>query len=157
MLLADVPDPVFAQAIVGPGLAVVPAGSGSTAALEQPPSNQPPSGQPPGIVAVSPIAGTLFQIHPHAFIVLSDGGQGILVHLGIDTVELDGQGFDMLAAQGDRLAAGDAVIRWDPAAVEAGGRSAVVPVIALDAGSLANVTEAGQSVTAGSLLYAVGS
>lgn len=113
MGLEGVPDPVFAGAMVGPGTAIDP--------LREP------------AVASSPIAGTLVKLHPHAFVVVDDGGQGVLVHLGIDTVQLAGEGFELLAEEGARLQAGQPLIRWDPAAVESSGRSPVCPVIALDA------------------------
>jgi sugar PTS system EIIA component len=111
--LAGVPDPVFAEAMVGPGTAV-----------------DPP--REPG-EASAPIAGTLVKLHPHAFVVVGDGGQGVLVHLGIDTVQLEGQGFELLAAEGARVEAGRPLTRWDPAAVAASGRSPICPVVALDA------------------------
>jgi sugar PTS system EIIA component len=111
--LAGVPDPVFAEAMVGPGTAIDPA-------------------REPGS-ASAPIAGTLVKLHPHAFVVVSDGGRGVLVHLGIDTVQLEGQGFQLLAAGGARVQAGERLISWDPAAVAASGRSPVCPVVALDA------------------------
>jgi PTS system glucose-specific IIA component len=111
--LAAVPDPVFAQAMVGPGCAVDP---------ERGP-----------LTAVSPVAGMVVKLHPHAFVVVADDGRGVLVHLGIDTVQLKGDGFELLIAEGARVAAGDAVVRWDAAAVEAGGRSPSCPVIALEA------------------------
>jgi PTS system N-acetylglucosamine-specific IIA component len=111
--LAQVPDPVFSQAMVGPGAAIDPARS-------------------PGR-AVAPIAGTIVKLHPHAYVVVGDDGRGVLVHLGIDTVQLKGEGFQLLAAEGDRVSAGQPVVAWDPAAVEAGGRSPVCPVVALDA------------------------
>ena len=56
----------------------------------------------------------------------------MLVHLGIDTVQLKGEGFRLLAAEGDEVQAGTPVVEWDPAAIEAGGRSPVCPVVALD-------------------------
>ena len=111
--LAGVPDPVFAGAMVGPGTAVDPL---------------------PGPAAVgSPIDGKLVKLHPHAFVVLSDGGQGVLVHLGIDTVQLGGEGFELLVEEGEAVTAGQPLVRWDPAAVAASGRSPVCPVVALDA------------------------
>jgi len=115
--LEGVPDPVFARAMVGPGTAIDP--------LREP------------AAASSPIAGTLVKLHPHAFVVVGDGGQGVLVHLGIDTVQLQGRGFTLLAEEGKRVEAGQPLIRWDPAAVESSGRSPVCPVIALDAGAAA--------------------
>ncbi|MGH6655982.1 MAG: PTS sugar transporter subunit IIA [Actinocrinis sp.] len=111
--LGQVPDPVFAQAMVGPGAAVDP--------------------QRRPLDAVSPIAGTLVKLKPHAFVVVDPAGRGVLVHLGIDTVNLDGAGFELLAAEGARVEAGQPVIRWDPAQIEARGMSPICPVIALDA------------------------
>ncbi len=115
--LADVPDPVFAEAMVGPGLAVLP--SEAPAETES--------------IAVAPVAGTLVTVHPHAFVVLTASGRGVLVHLGIDTVQLRGAGFHVHASVGAVLAVGDPVVSWSPGAVAAGGRSALVPVVALDA------------------------
>ena len=113
--LSAVPDPVFAEAMVGPGLAIDPRrGAG---------------------VAVSPVDGQVATIYPHAFVVSGPHGYAVLVHLGIDTVRLDGAGFTLLVAAGDTVASGQPLIRWDPAAVEAGGLSPVCPVIALDAGA----------------------
>jgi PTS system N-acetylglucosamine-specific IIA component len=113
--LDGVPDPVFAQAMVGPGTAVDP----ERARTE----------------AVSPIRGTLVKLHPHAFVVQAEAGRAVLVHLGLDTVQLRGEGFELLAAEGDAVEAGQPVVAWDPGAVEAGGRSPLVPVVALDAGA----------------------
>jgi sugar PTS system EIIA component len=111
--LAEVPDPVFAGAMVGPGVALDP-------------PREPAE-------AVSPIAGTIVKLHPHAYVVQADAGGGVLVHLGIDTVQLKGEGFELLTTEGARVEAGAPVVRWDPAAVEAGGRSPICPVVALDA------------------------
>lgn len=112
--LAEVPDPVFAQALVGPGLAVDPDRAGPAR-------------------AVAPVAGRLVKLHPHAFVIQTADGAGVLTHLGIDTVQLAGEGFELHAAEGDEVAAGAPVVTWDPGAVENGGRSPMVPVIALDA------------------------
>lgn len=111
--LADVPDPVFAGEMVGPGRALDP--------------------ERRELTAVSPIDGRIVKLHPHAFVVVRDDGRAVLVHLGIDTVQLKGEGFRLLVAEGDIVSAGAPVVVWDPAAVEAGGRSPVCPVIALDA------------------------
>lgn len=111
--LADVPDPVFAEGMVGPGVAI-----------------DPHRARGP---AVSPVDGRIAKLHPHAYVVVAADGHGVLVHLGIDTVELKGEGFTVLAADGDDVRAGQPVVSWDPAAVEAGGRSPICPVVALDA------------------------
>ena len=110
--LADVPDATFAKGLVGPGLAIDP---------------------PREVVdAVAPIAGTIVKLWPHAYAIQSPEGVGVLVHLGLDTVQLKGEGFDLLAAQGDTVELGQPILRYDVAAVEAAGRNPVVPVIVLE-------------------------
>ncbi|PZF84061.1 hypothetical protein C1I92_10155 [Jiangella anatolica] len=133
--LAEVPDPVFAQALVGPGLAVDPDRTGA-------------------VTAVAPVPGRLVKLHPHAFVVQTEDGAGVLTHLGIDTVQLEGAGFELHVAEGDTVAAGAAVVTWHPAAVESGGRSPVAPVIALEAtaGQLTSL-HAGGAVAAGEVLF----
>ncbi|WP_454041901.1 PTS sugar transporter subunit IIA [Cellulosimicrobium sp. Marseille-Q8652] len=112
--VSEVDDPVFSAGLVGPGLAV------------EPDDTQ-------GGVAVAPITGTVVKLHPHAFVVQHDDGRAVLVHLGIDTVKLGGDGFTTHVAQGDHVERGTVLVSWDPAAVRAGGRSAVCPVVALEA------------------------
>ena len=110
--LADVPDPVFAQQIVGSGIAIDPERAEST--------------------VVAPADGRLLKLHPHAFVLLTAEGKGLLVHLGIDTVQLEGAGFELLVAEGDEVTAGTPIVRWNPAEIEAGGRSPIVPVVVMD-------------------------
>jgi PTS system N-acetylglucosamine-specific IIA component len=129
--LADVPDPVFAGAIVGPGGAVEPDDDAT--------------------IAMSPIAGTLVKVKPHAFVVADQSGRAVLVHLGIDTVKMGGDGFEVVAAEGATVGVGDQVIHWRPAAVRAAGLSAICPVIALDASGVSDVTSG--RVVAGDALY----
>ena len=133
--LTEVPDPVFAAAMVGPGAAV-----------------DPPRGP---LQAVAPVDGRIVKLHPHAFVIVTASGRGVLVHLGIDTVQLRGEGFRLLAAEGDEVAAGTPLVAWDTAAVEAGGRSPVSPVIALDAPpeAIGETVTTGQ-VEAGAKLFA---
>jgi PTS system glucose-specific IIA component len=125
--LRSVPDEVFAAELVGPGVAIDPVRSGR-------------------LVAGSPVSGKVVKLHPHAFIVQVPNGAGVLVHLGIDTVQLAGEGFELLVAEGSDVVAGAGVVAWYPDVVEATGRSAVCPVIALDAAieALSNVREAGE-------------
>lgn len=130
--LADVPDPVFAGQIVGSGVAI------------------DPERRPATVVA--PVSGRLLKLHPHAFVLLTAGGTGLLVHLGIDTVQLDGEGFELLATEGDEVAAGTPIVRWDPAAVEEGGRSPIVPIVVMDSapdsvhGAVAGAVRVGQEI-----------
>lgn len=149
----DVPDPVFAQSIVGPGLAVDPdTGPGAAPGTE------------PGGRVVAPCAGTVVKLHAHAFVLLAPpaagasepaAGRGVLVHLGIDTVQLQGEGFTLLVAEGDAVEAGQELVRWSPSAVAEGGRSPLVPVVALDLGpgGLEEPARPGAVVSAGDPLF----
>ncbi|MEV5613254.1 PTS glucose transporter subunit IIA [Streptomyces sp. NPDC052225] len=123
--LSAVPDPVFSGAMVGPGTAIDPVRERSE--------------------AVAPVDGIVVSLHPHAFVVVDEEGHGVLTHLGIDTVQLNGEGFELLVNKGDTVTRGQSVVRWDPAAVEAAGKSPVCPVVALEATaeSLSDVVEDG--------------
>ena len=110
--LASVPDPVFSGAMIGPGTAIDPVREPSE--------------------AVSPVDGVVVSLHPHAFVVDDEEGHGVLIHLGIDTVQLKGEGFTTLVTEGDELTVGQPVTIYDVPAIEAAGRNPIVPVIALD-------------------------
>ncbi len=111
--LADVPDPVFSGLIVGAGLAVEPDDGATT------------------VEAVSPVAGRLAKVMPHAFVVVDESGAGVLVHLGIDTVRMEGEGFTVHAGDGDEVEVGAPVITFDATAVRRAGYSAVCPVVVM--------------------------
>jgi PTS system N-acetylglucosamine-specific IIA component len=132
--LEAVPDPVFSGAMVGPGTAVDPV-------------------REPG-EAVSPVDGVIVSLHPHAFVVVDNEGHGVLTHLGIDTVQLNGEGFELLVSKGDNVTRGQAVVKWNPAAVEEAGKSPVCPVVALEATAeaLEDVVRDGE-VQAGGTLF----
>ena len=134
--MADVPDPVFAGAIVGPGVAIDPDGDGE-------------------VDVVAPVDGTIAKFHPHAFVLVTEQGQGVLVHLGLDTVQLEGQGFTLHAQEKDTVSAGQRLVSWHPAEVKAGGRSPVSPVVALEGSqeALSLAVEPGAHVAAGDELF----
>lgn len=111
--LSEVNDPVLSEGIVGWGCAVAP--------VEQRWHD-----------VCAPVAGKLLKVHPHAFIVFTKAGIGILVHLGIDTVGLKGEGFDVLKKDGDTVELGETVIRWDSAVAIERGLATSVSVIACD-------------------------
>lgn len=128
--LSEVDDPVFSAELVGPGLAL-----------------DPPRAA--GSEVISPIAGTIVKLHPHAFVVQHDDGRAVLVHLGIDTVELGGAGFTLHVGEGAVVTAGQVVVSWDPSLL--GGRSPVCPVVGLEAGpdALTRLARPGDTVAAG--------
>lgn len=134
--MADVPDPVFAEEMVGPGVAVEPSEDSAT--------------------VLAPVAGRLVKLLPHAFVVLTDDGLGVLVHLGIDTVRSDASVFTLLAEEGAAVAAGEPVVRWDVAATRAAGLSPVVPVVLMDRPKGSVPDPGDREVTAGAELYVAG-
>ena len=136
--LEDVPDPVFSQGMVGYGAAVDP---------------------PRGVVeAVAPVSGKLLKLMPHAYIVMTTENVGVLVHLGLDTVALNGEGFTTHATQGDDVTAGQLIITYDVPAIEAKGLNPIVPVVVMDERESDNVAAseavaAGADITSGAELF----
>jgi glucose-specific phosphotransferase system IIA component len=117
--LQDVPDPVFSQGMVGYGAAVDP---------------------PRGVIdAIAPVSGKILKLLPHAYIVMTPDNVGVLVHLGLDTVQLNGEGFTAHVSQGDDVTAGQVVITYDVASVEAKGLNPIVPVVVMDERESGNV------------------
>ena len=106
---ADIPDPVFAQEMLGKTFAIKPFGN----------------------KAVAPANGTLEVMFPtgHAFAVRMADGTGIMVHVGIDTVNLKGKGFKVLARQGDTVKAGQPVVRIDPELIRELGYNPITMLI----------------------------
>ncbi|RFA07171.1 PTS beta-glucoside transporter subunit EIIBCA [Subtercola boreus] len=132
--LADVDDPVFAGGILGNGVAIRPT-SGSVRA---------------------PIAGVVTSLltSRHAIGITSDGGVEVLVHVGIDTMKLNGQHFTTHVAQGDRVEAGQLVIEADLAAIEAAGYDTTTPVVVTNSDRFAVAASAAASTglnTAGTI------
>jgi phosphoenolpyruvate-protein phosphotransferase len=127
--LSAVPDPVFAEKMIGDGIAISPASN----------------------MLRAPCAGTVTHIHAakHALTLTSDEGIEILMHIGLDTVELKGQGFTAHVAQGDHVKAGDALIEFDDAFLATHARSLITPVIILSADKISNMENASGHVVAG--------
>lgn len=107
--IEDVPDVVFAEKIVGDGVAIKPTGNKIVAPL---------SGR----------IGKIFETN-HAFAIESDEGIELFVHFGIDTVELKGEGFTRVAEEGQQVKAGDTVIEFDLAFLEGKAKSVLTPVV----------------------------
>lgn len=114
MPLSEVPDPVFAKGLVGGGAAVVPDDDAGV------------------LTAVAPVDGRVIKVMPHAYIVQHSSGPAVLVHVGIDTVGLKGEGFSVLAQKGDQVRAGDPMISVDVTFVRSKNLSMCSPVVILD-------------------------
>ena len=116
-------DPVFASRALGEGVGVMPETTGETAVL-------------------APVSGTLKTVARtgHAFGIKTDDGIEVLVHVGIDTVNMDGEGFAVVVAKGERIAAGEPLATVDFGKVAAAGHSVVVVVTVVNAAELTVVT-----------------
>ncbi|CAA9412278.1 MAG: PTS system, N-acetylglucosamine-specific IIA component [uncultured Rubrobacteraceae bacterium] len=108
--LAEVPDEVFAEGMAGQGCAIIPEASGE---------------------AVAPVSGVLVKLFEggHAFGIATDDGMEMIVHLGLDTIELRGRGFEKIATEGDRVEAGQPIVRFDLEEIRSGDYDPVTPVL----------------------------
>jgi PTS system D-glucosamine-specific IIA component/PTS system glucose-specific IIA component len=109
MDLKNVPDPVFADKLTGDGLAIIADGDYVLAPCD-------------GII-------TLFFTTKHAFAITADNGIQVLVHVGLDTVILDGRGFTALHITGDRVLTGTPILKLDRPFIKAKGMNLITPVL----------------------------
>lgn len=107
--LSDVPDPAFAQGKLGPGVAVMPSGSTIVAPCD-------------GMLIAAPASG-------HAYGIVTPDGVEVLIHIGIDTVQLKGEGFVSHVVKGQQVTAGDPLVDVDLDAITRAGYSTVTPVV----------------------------
>lgn len=133
--LQEVPDPVFSGGLVGVGVGVVPTGTSVVAPFD-------------GTVIVVPETG-------HAVGLRSSDGVEILVHVGIDTVNLAGRGFGTRVKAGDQVQAGQTLINFDPAVITDAGLSPVTPVLVTNANAVGDVTVVVGDVQVGDALLAI--
>ena len=107
--LSEVPDDVFSQKLMGEGFAVESADGDIYA----------------------PVSGEIGMIFPtkHAIIIATEDGIEVLIHMGIDTVKMDGRGFELFCEMGQKVKAGDKLAHMDKAVFQAEGYPTVTPVI----------------------------
>ena len=117
--LADVPDPIFAAGKLGEGVAI----------------------EPTGTTVAAPAAGKVAATYPsgHAVGLKLENGIELLIHVGLDTVNLDGKGFSVKVAKGDVVAAGDTLIEFDPEVIKDAGYPLITPVIVTNTRKFAEV------------------
>ena len=117
--LEQVKDPVFAQKMMGDGFAVEPANGN----------------------IVSPVSGTVSSIFPtkHALGLVTEAGLEVLVHIGLDTVSLEGKPFTVHVAEGQKVAAGDLLVTADLDAIRAAGRETSTVVVFTNADAIKSV------------------
>ncbi|MED1470043.1 glucose-specific PTS transporter subunit IIBC [Bacillus salipaludis] len=107
--ITEVPDQVFAGKMMGDGFAIIPTGG----------------------TVVSPVDGKIVNLFPtkHAIGILSDSGREILIHVGIDTVNLKGQGFETLVSENDRIVKGQPLLKVDLDYVKEHATSTITPIV----------------------------
>lgn len=117
--LADVPDPIFAGAKLGQGVAI----------------------QPTGTTVVAPAAATILTVQKsgHAVGLRLDNGIELLIHIGIDTVQLGGEGFEVHVAKKQHVEAGEKLISFDPKLIRSKGYNLITPVLVTNTSKFASV------------------
>jgi phosphocarrier protein FPr/phosphocarrier protein len=127
--LESVPDPVFAQKMVGDGVSI----------------------DPTSDELLAPLSGKITQLHSasHALTITGDNGLQVLLHIGLDTVLLRGEGFMPLVKEGDTVAAGTPLIRFDPVVVGAKASSLLTQMVIANGELVARYVPAKGLVTAG--------
>ena len=117
--IEDVKDPVFSQKMMGDGFAV-----------------EPENGH-----IVSPVAGKVTSVFPtkHALGLVTDNGLEVLVHIGLDTVSLEGKPFEVKVSEGQTVAAGDLLVEADLDAIREAGRETSIIVVFTNADAIKSV------------------
>lgn len=127
--LDKVPDEVFSAKILGDGAAVIPEDG----------------------TVVSPVDGTVTNVPDthHAYYIRSDDGLEILIHIGIDTVGLKGEGFENFVKSGQSVKTGDILVKADLGFIRQKGLNPVVPVVITNMDSVNGITRTDGAVHAG--------
>lgn len=126
-------DPVFAQKMMGDGYLI----------------------EPTGNTIVSPVDGVIQVVFPtkHAVGIQSDNGDEIIIHVGLDTVKLDGEGFTTFVEVNDRVKAGDKLLEVDFDAIKGKVPSIATPVVITNLeGKEIILSKVGETVTAGTVI-----
>lgn len=132
----EVPDPIFAGGKLGKGCAV----------------------WPDADMVYAPLTGVVTVTMDHAVGISGDDGVDVLVHVGVDTVNMKGDGFERLAAKGDHVRAGDPLLRFDRAKIKSSGHPDCVVIAVSNSAEMSAVevfAESGAMVDAGSALIGV--
>lgn len=134
--MSEIADEVFAEGLAGDGAAVVPEASGE---------------------ALAPVSGVLVKLFEggHAFGIATDDGVELLVHLGLDTIELEGKGFERLATEGERVEAGQPLVRFDLETIKSAGYDPTTPVFVSNSDEFTVDGQEAGEVRAGERLFEV--
>lgn len=127
--LEAVPDEVFATRMLGDGVALWPQGK--------------------VIEVCAPMSGTILSWHPHACVIVGEDRTGVLIHLGLDTVQMRGRGFCWQVAKGDEVRAGELLATWDTH--ETQDYLPLTPVVAMECETVNRIC--GSDVAVGDTLF----
>ncbi len=127
--IEQVPDPVFAQKLVGDGISV----------------------DPTTTLLIAPCNGEIMHIHPagHALTIKSPEGVEVMMHIGLDTVKLRGEGFTTKVKVGDKVSPGDELIEFEADLVAQKARSLLTQIVITNSDLLTSVSYTAGKVTAG--------
>ncbi len=130
--LEEVPDKFFQEKIIGDGIAIEPDSTG---------------------IVVAPASGRLEVIFKtnHAFSIVTEEGIAIFIHFGVNTVQMEGAGFERLAEEGSLVKAGDPIIRYDYEFLKENADSIITPIVISNYQEFAKLNQmgTGKNVTAG--------
>ena len=131
---SSIPDPVFACEAMGKTVAI----------------------WPDGDVVYAPVAGSITTAMPHAVGIVGDNGGEVLVHIGVDTVSMNGEGFTIWRKVGDHVDAGAPLVSFDRDKVKAAGHPDIVMTIVTNSDDLAGLTVTAEgSVSAGDQAFSL--
>ncbi|WP_121605748.1 PTS glucose transporter subunit IIA [Virgibacillus sp. Bac332] len=119
--LADVPDPVFSEKMIGDGVAIKPSNG----------------------ILVSPVDAKVIQVFPtkHAIGLKSVNNIEILIHIGLETVSLKGEGFKVFVKEGDNVQLGEKLISFDVDLIKEKAASAITPIIITNTADMQRISQ----------------
>lgn len=119
--LSDIEDAAFSSGVLGQGVAIIPSDG----------------------KVVAPVNGVVTTLFPslHAIGILSDEGVEVLIHIGLNTVQLEGRGFEACIKQGDRITKGQTILKFDIDVIKEAGYSVVTPIVVTNSSQFLDVVQ----------------
>ncbi|MFL8709551.1 beta-glucoside-specific PTS transporter subunit IIABC [Clostridioides sp. GD02377] len=119
--LSDIEDAAFASGVLGQGVAIIPSDG----------------------KVVAPVDGVVTTLFPslHAIGIISDAGVEVLIHIGLNTIQLEGRGFEAYIKQGDRIIKGQTILKFDIDVIKESGYSVVTPIVITNSSQFLDVVE----------------
>ena len=119
--LSDIEDAAFSSGVLGQGVAIIPSDG----------------------KVVAPVDGVVTTLFPslHAIGILSDEGVEVLIHIGLNTVQLEGRGFEACIKQGDRITKGETILKFDIDVIKEAGYSVVTPIVVTNSSQILDVVQ----------------